>query len=63
VDAGTKRFLGAAVLGVGGDEVIHEIAVMIKADAPYTTLQQTVHNHPTVGELLPTMLEGLRPLE
>ena len=63
VDAETKRFLGAAVLGVGGDEVIHEIAVMIKADAPYTTLQRTVHNHPTVGELVPTMLEGLKALE
>lgn len=62
VDAETKRFLGAAVLGVGGDEVIHEITVMMYADAPYTTLQRAVHNHPTVGELLPTMLEGLKEL-
>ena len=63
VDAETRRFLGAAILGVGGDEVVHSILELMYADAPYTVLQRAVHNHPTVTELLPTMLESLRPLE
>ena len=63
VDADTKRFLGAAILGVGGDEVVHSILELMYADAPYTVLQRAVHNHPTVTELIPTMLESLRPLE
>lgn len=63
VDAETKRFLGAAILGVGGDEVVHAILELMYADAPCTVLQRAVHNHPTVGELIPTMLEGLKPLE
>ncbi len=63
VDAQTKRFLGAAILGVGGDEVVHSILEVMYADAPYTVLQRAVHNHPTVTELIPTMLEDLKPLE
>lgn len=63
VDAETKRFLGAAVLGVGGDEVVHAVLEIMYADSPYTVLQRAVHNHPTVTELLPTMLEGLKPLD
>ena len=63
VDAETKRFLGAAILGVGGDEVVHSILEVIYADVPYTVLQRAVHSHPTVTELIPTMLQGLRPLE
>lgn len=63
VDAETKRFLGAAILGVGGDEVVHSILELMYADAPYTVLQRAVHNHPTVTELIPTMLEDLVPLE
>ena len=63
VDAETNRILGAAILGVGGDEVIHCILDVMAADAPYTTLTHTVHIHPTVSELVPTMLEELTPLE
>jgi len=63
VDAETKRFLGAAILGVGGDEVIHSILDVMYADAPYTTIQRAVHIHPTVAELVPTMLGELKPLE
>ena len=62
VDAETKRFLGAAVLGVGGDEVIHSILDAMYADAPCTVIQRAVHIHPTVTELVPTMLEDLEPL-
>ena len=63
VDAETKRFLGAAILGVGGDEVVHSILEAMYADVPYTVLQRAVHNHPTVTELVPTMLQDLMPLE
>lgn len=63
VDADTKEILGAAILGVGGDEVIHCILDTMAAGAPYTTLTHTVHIHPTVSELVPTMLEELTPLE
>ena len=63
VDAETKRFLGAAILGIGGDEVVHSILEAMYADVPYTVLQRAVHNHPTVTELIPTMLEDLKPLD
>jgi len=63
VDAGDKRILGASVLGVGGDEVIHCILDLMYAKAPYTVLQRAMHIHPTVSELLPTMLGELKPLE
>jgi len=63
VDAETERFLGAVVLGVGGDEIIHSILDVMYADAPYTVVQRAVHIHPTVTELIPTMLADLRPLE
>lgn len=63
VDAETKRILGAAVLGVGGDEVIHSILDVMYAKAPYTLIQRAVHIHPTVTELIPTMLADLKPLE
>jgi len=63
VDAETKQFLGASILGVGGDEVIHCILDMMYAKAPYTVMQRAMHIHPTVSELLPTMLGELRPLE
>jgi pyruvate/2-oxoglutarate dehydrogenase complex dihydrolipoamide dehydrogenase (E3) component len=62
VDATTSRFLGAAVLGIEGDEVIHVVANLMYAGAPYTVLQRAVHAHPTVSELLPTLLGGLEPL-
>lgn len=63
VDAETHQILGAAILGVGGDEVVHCILDLMSAGAPYTTMTHTVHIHPTVAELVPTMLEGLRPLK
>jgi len=62
VDAETKRILGAAILGVGGDEAIHSILDVMYADAPYTVIQRAVHIHPTVTELIPTMLADLKPL-
>lgn len=63
VDAETNQILGASILGVGGDEVVHCILDLMAAGAPYTTMTHTVHIHPTVAELVPTMLEGLRPLQ
>lgn len=63
VDAETQLILGAAVLGVGGDEVVHSILDIMYAKAPYTVIQRAVHIHPTVSELIPTMLGDLRPLE
>jgi len=62
VDAETKQFLGAAILGVGGDEVIHTILDLMYAKAPYTVMQRAMHIHPTVSELLPTILGELKPL-
>ena len=62
VDAQTKQILGAAILGVGGDEVIHSILDVMYAKAPYTVIQRAVHIHPTVSELIPTMLADLEPL-
>jgi len=62
VDAESKEILGAAVLGVGGDEAIHCVLDTMYAKAPYTTLQRAVHIHPTVSELIPTILGELKPL-
>jgi pyruvate/2-oxoglutarate dehydrogenase complex dihydrolipoamide dehydrogenase (E3) component len=62
VDADTKKILGAALLGTEGDEAIHCILDVMAAGAPYTVLQRTMHIHPTVSELLPTLLGDLKPL-
>lgn len=62
VDAETKQILGAAILGVGGDEVVASILNVMYAKAPYTVIQRAVHVHPTVSELIPTMLADLKPL-
>ena len=62
VDAESKAILGAAILGMSGDEVIHSILDVMYAKAPYTVIQRAVHIHPTVTELVPTMLADLRPL-
>src|SRR5205807_10055170 len=62
VAADTKEILGAAILGAGGDEVIHSILDVMYAKAPYTVIQRAVHIHPTVSELIPTMLGELKPL-
>ena len=61
VDAETKQILGAAILGVGGDEVIHSILDVMYARAPYTLIQRAMHVHPTVSELLPTVFGELHP--
>lgn len=63
VDAKSKQFLGASLLGTGGDEVIHCILDSMYAKAPYTVMQRAVHIHPTVSELLPTILGELRSLQ
>ncbi|HEY9628038.1 MAG TPA: FAD-containing oxidoreductase [Coleofasciculaceae cyanobacterium] len=60
-DAETQRILGAAILGTGGDEAIHGLLDMINADQPYTTLQWAVPIHPTVSELIPTVLGEMQP--
>ncbi len=62
VDAKTERILGAAILGIEGDEVVHSILDVMYADAPYTVIQRAVHIHPTVSELIPTLLGDLQPL-
>ena len=63
VDAESKEILGAAILGVDGDEAIHCILDVMYAKAPYTTIQRAVHIHPTVAELIPTVLGSLEPIK
>jgi pyruvate/2-oxoglutarate dehydrogenase complex dihydrolipoamide dehydrogenase (E3) component len=63
VDAETKKILGASLLGIECDEVIHSIIDIMYANAPYTVIQRAMHIHPTVSELIPTMLGELKPLE
>jgi pyruvate/2-oxoglutarate dehydrogenase complex dihydrolipoamide dehydrogenase (E3) component len=63
VDAETKLILGAAILGIGGDEVVHSLLQLMAAGTPYTTMMHTVHIHPTVTELIPTLLADLKPLK
>jgi len=62
VDADSKEILGATILGTGGDEAIHCILDMMYARAPYTVLKKAMHIHPTVSELIPTILGELQPL-
>jgi len=61
VDAEIKQILGAAILGIGGDEVIHVLLDVMYAKAPYTVIQRAMHIHPTVAEYLPTILAKLEP--
>jgi pyruvate/2-oxoglutarate dehydrogenase complex dihydrolipoamide dehydrogenase (E3) component len=63
VDTETKSILGAALLGTECDEVVHSILDVMYARAPYTVIQRAMHIHPTVTELIPTMLGELKPLE
>ena len=63
VDAETKEILGAAILGVGGDEAIHCILDVMYTKAPYTVLKRAVNIHPTVAELIPTILGELKPMQ
>jgi pyruvate/2-oxoglutarate dehydrogenase complex dihydrolipoamide dehydrogenase (E3) component len=62
VDAESKKILGASILGTGGDEAIHCILDIMYSGRPYTTLQRAMHIHPTVSELIPTVLGDLKPL-
>ena len=63
VDRETKEILGASLLGLSGDEVIHCILDTMYAKAPSTVLQRAMHIHPTVSEFVPTMLDDLAPLQ
>ncbi len=63
VDADSKKILGAAILGINGDEVVHSLLDVMYADLPYTVISRAVHIHPTVSELVPTTLQNLRPLD
>ncbi len=62
VHAETKQLLGAALLGIGGDEIVQGLLDLMYAKAPYTVIQRAMHIHPTVYEMLPVMFEELRPL-
>ncbi len=61
VDPGTGKILGAVIFGIEGDEVIHAVLDVMYAEAPYPVLQRAVHIHPTVAELVPTLLGELQP--
>ncbi len=63
VDAETKEILGASLLGIECDEIIHVIIDVMYARAPYTVIQRAMHIHPTVSELIPTLLGSLKPME
>lgn len=62
VDAETRMILGASILGVGGDEAIHCLLTCMYAKKPYDLIRQAVYIHPTVAELIPTMLQEMTPL-
>jgi pyruvate/2-oxoglutarate dehydrogenase complex dihydrolipoamide dehydrogenase (E3) component len=61
VDARTKRILGAAILGIAGDEVVHAFLDVMAAGQPYGVISRAMHIHPTVAEYLPTLLNDLKP--
>ena len=62
MDAQSQRLLGAAILGLNGDEVVHGMLDVMLSGQPYTAISRAVHIHPTVSELVPTLLQQLRPL-
>jgi pyruvate/2-oxoglutarate dehydrogenase complex dihydrolipoamide dehydrogenase (E3) component len=62
VDAQTERFLGAALLCIEADEIVHSLLDIMAADVSYKVVQRAVHIHPTVSELIPTLLGQLAPL-
>ncbi|MGU7784653.1 FAD-containing oxidoreductase [Burkholderia sp. PU8-34] len=62
VDADSHAILGASILGVTGDEVVHALLDVMAANAPYTTISRAMHIHPTVSELVPTLLQDLHPV-
>jgi pyruvate/2-oxoglutarate dehydrogenase complex dihydrolipoamide dehydrogenase (E3) component len=61
VDSQSQQILGAAIFGTGGDEAIHCVLGTIYARAPYQVMEHAMHIHPTVCELVPTLLEELAP--
>ncbi len=63
IDADTERLLGAVVFGAGGDEIVHSLLDIMYADVSYKTIARAVHIHPTISELIPTMLQELKPLD
>jgi pyruvate/2-oxoglutarate dehydrogenase complex dihydrolipoamide dehydrogenase (E3) component len=63
VDAATRRILGAVILGTGGDEAVHGLLDIVNADVPYDVLQRAVPIHPTVSELIPTLLSKMKPAD
>jgi pyruvate/2-oxoglutarate dehydrogenase complex dihydrolipoamide dehydrogenase (E3) component len=63
VDADTQRLLGAAILGLNGDEVVHALLDVMAADRPVSVISRAMHIHPTVSELLPTLLQQLEPMD
>jgi pyruvate/2-oxoglutarate dehydrogenase complex dihydrolipoamide dehydrogenase (E3) component len=63
VDRDSKQILGASLLGLAGDEVIHCVLDVMYAKAPYTVIQRAMHIHPTVSEFIPTMMGDLKPLQ
>ncbi len=62
VEEDSKKILGATILGIEGDEIIHSLLDIMYADLPYTVISRAVHIHPTVSELIPTTLQDLKPL-
>lgn len=63
VDADSRQLLGAAILGLNGDEVVHSLLDQMAAGVPCDVMARTMHIHPTVSELLPTLLQQLKPLD
>ncbi len=63
VDADSKQLLGASILGINGDEVVHSLLDVMNAKAPYTAISRAMHIHPTVTELVPTLLQKLKPID
>jgi pyruvate/2-oxoglutarate dehydrogenase complex dihydrolipoamide dehydrogenase (E3) component len=63
VDAETKQLLGAALLGIEGDEIVQGLLDMMYAKAPYTVIQRAMHVHPTVYEMIPYIFEDLQPVD
>jgi len=63
VDADSLELLGASLLGLNADEAVHSLLDVMYARKPYTTIERAMHIHPTVSELIPTLLGNLKPLE
>ena len=63
VDGRTDQILGATLLCIEADEIIHSLLDVMAAGAPYTVIQRCMHIHPTVSELIPTLLGSLKPLD